>query len=167
MSRTPIGWNAAGDTVLIDTYNDVACEPRHAYEMWKVDKADPTACFDRFGDVDKQVPCDEVTTDDQRKKKPKVTARVKDYPTKPTQLAGAKLKVKTSVKDPDNADGRVKVTVTLGGKQILSEELRRVAHFRGVTAWPSPKGDRVMLLVSYSQHGSGNDVIEVRWASLK
>ena len=158
MSRKPIGWNAAGDTILLDTYDDVACEPHQRYEVWRAGAAAPAGCYDRTSNADKRSTCDPVLADDTRKKK---------FPHKPAQLAGAKLKVKTASGKDADGDDALRVTVQLGGMQILSEDFTGVSHFVGVTAWPSPKGDRVLLLVSYTERGSGNESVDVRWAALK
>jgi hypothetical protein len=167
MSRRPVGWSASGDVVLIDTSDTTACEPHSRYEIWQAGAAEPTGCYDRFGDPEKQIACDQITADWQHELEPKASTRVKLYPARPVQVEGAKLKVNATPFQSANGVEGVRVIVRVGGMQLLDEELEHVSQFHGVTVWRSPKNDRVLLLISYTRRGSGNAAVDVRWAELK
>jgi hypothetical protein len=168
--KRPIGWTSAGGALLIDTYVERACEPRHSLQIWPVGAATPSACYDLYGDPQKRIACDMVSTPDDPRRQAKASTRVAHFPVTPTKLDAAKLKILRSWQhDPNGVPSGLLVTVEIEDKRVLRELLTGISESSSVsvTAWPNPRGDRAVLLIGYREQGSGHHVTDVRWVELK
>ena len=160
-SRTIVGWS--DDVVMLDVATTTACEPRRMLELYRIDSIEPGGCYDLHGDPDKRIACEQVTYQDDPKRRARPSKRVALYKRRTPPLTPSQL-VSQLRSEPDG----MRLLVTINGKLVLSEVLPGLGDGERVVVngWPTPKADGALLLLAYREGGSGNEVVEVRWAAM-
>lgn len=170
-NRTPVGWTKNGGAVLVEASTNAACEPKHWLEVWVVGAAEPSACYDLLADPNKRVACSDVETDETWRKRARRSRQTARFPRKGSALAATELRVlERQVDEPNGKALRIGVELNASGqwKRVWSATLLDAsseAH-ASATVWPNERGDRAMLIVKYTTHGTGNERTEVHWITV-
>jgi hypothetical protein len=173
----PLGWTEAGGAILLEQRSNVACERLHQLVVWHVDKAAPAGCYDLLGNSDTRVACSSAgtpATPEARAAKVRRSQAERAFPRAPSQLEASKVRVKSRSASAAPAHHvttsfRVSVEVEVGGtwRQVWSGALEEVrAGSFGATLWPSPRGDRALMLLTYMSAGTANGEVRAHWVPL-
>ena len=174
-TRTPVGWTQAGGAILVEAADNVACDATHRLEIWRVGVKEPAGCFDLLGDPEKRVACTDLTVG-VPKQKAKRSTRVSLFPVKPVPLDVAKVRVdhKWQNKRGERREKvRVTVSVDVDGRwrRVWTSTIEAIERGRkspvDITVWPNARGDRALLLASYTHFGDGNDAVKAHWVKLR
>jgi hypothetical protein len=145
--------------------------------VWKIGATKPGRCYDLFGTPDAAIGCDMISMREKptdRPQEPKASKQLSQFARKAVPISPARVVTKTSWEAASQTgDWRpATLTVTIATKKVLSEVFDLVDPTTDkpqirVDAYAAPNGKRALLLVSYRQRGSGNEVVEVRWVDLR
>jgi hypothetical protein len=171
----PLGWTEAGGAVLLEQTSNAACVRQHELVVWHVGKAAPAGCYDLLGNPDTRVACG--TGDAARQAydvKPRRSQAEKTFPRAPSKLEASKVRMKSRVTvaagtKAYGASLRVEVEVETGGtwQQVWSGALEDVREGTlGVTLWPTPGGDRALMLLRAVYGGTAHTADTVHWVQL-
>jgi hypothetical protein len=158
-----VGWSDAGGAVLIEA-NTRGCEPTSVLMVYPLGVKEPSGCYDLLSAPDKRVACADIKPDEDGKAKAKKSKIPKQFGKPATQLEAARIKLHSKLEKPDEIAKRTKVEVD--GKLVLNELFEDASHVDKVTAWPNARGDRALLLIEYTEHGTNNQQVAVRWIEL-
>ncbi len=172
----PLGWTKAGGAVLLEQTSNAACERLHQLVVWHVGKASPAGCYDLLGNPDTRIACQSPGSPPQDPpaggKQPRRSHAEKTFPRAPSRLDASKVRVKSQKIGTAAAFGasfRVSVAVESGGtwQQIWSGKLADVREGTiGATVWPTPSGDRALLLVTAVYGGTAYHDTAAHWVQL-
>lgn len=171
--RTPIGWTTSGGEVMIDMTSNAACSWTHQLEVWTIGATEPAGCYDLFADPDEPVGCGIAAYDDTAQERR--SSQIKRFAKKAAQLPRSSVRLRKRRVD-DSLRVTVDVLTTGGWKRLWSSKIasreayvdpagrRETAPLLG-TVWPSPRGERALLLVENVAAGSGWSTM-VYWVEL-
>lgn len=172
----PLGWTEAGGAILLEQTSNVACERLHQLVVWHVGKAAPAGCYDLLGNPDTRVACASPGSpaDGPRAAKPRRSQAEQTFVRAAAPLDASKVRLKSRpapAAPPDSSAARFRLAVEVeaGGtwRQVWSGALDGVrAGSFGATLWPSPRGDRALLLLTYANSGTANRAVLAHWVQL-
>jgi hypothetical protein len=177
-TRRLVGWTEAGGAVALEFSSDAACELRRAIEVWHAGSAAPAGCYDLFRDPDRRVACDAIEWERLSASAKPASDRIRGrFATRPA-LPASRVRLRKQRPDPQSATLQLEVEVEVGGTWTrvwhgMTTSRETVSRLDGrvepmpleVTLWPSPRGDRGLLLLENVPRGS-NFETEVHWVAL-
>ena len=178
-NRDPLGWSPSGQSLIVDVDSDQACEHYRALELWRVGGKRPVACFDRYADPDRRVPCDELSAASGTK--PKTSRRLAAFPRPALRLDPALVHATLAPAAPIDGHPSLWLTVSvLGGKGWervwtgraneggSGENDEAPIRALAIAILPAPNGRDALLVVAndYTMPGIGHFTTEMRWITL-
>jgi hypothetical protein len=175
-TRELLGWSRDGKRLLVDYEAYQACERTSALEVWRVGAAAPEACFDRYGDPDKRIRCEEIDYG-RTNQTPGRPGLARHFTGLRKALARSRIRVERKAEggDPDaRARFHVTVSVRTGGawRPVWSSRDAGGPLYLDdlpiVRIVPSPDGRTGVLLLSGHdrQPGIGSYPTELYWVDL-
>jgi hypothetical protein len=166
--RIPVGWTDAGGAILLDAYDNEACEHKRRLEIWPIGAKAPSGCFDLYGDPEKRIPCEEISWG--KDKQPKTSSKTTLFPKPAVKLDPKKVRTtQRRIENDSNGNARVTVELDHGGWRRVWSGTISVPEIStasaSVSVWPNARGDRAMLLVEYVR--GSNQAVDVHWIELR
>jgi hypothetical protein len=181
--REPVGWNGAGDRLLVRAEQVSGCERTMALEVWRVGATWPEQCYDLLAKPSHPVACDALTKNPD--KPAGASSGVARYRVPIRSIAPSALRVVYRRENPGVEDGRVGIDVAVedaGGFAPLAH-VDTNEHFYSpgsdavegglipleVAVLPAPKGDHaaLFLLGDNLVPGVGHRGATIHWVVLK